>query len=300
MARQTIVITKGVGTALARSGAYSQYMDSIRKYQMLSFEEERRLLETYRTTTSEEEKCRVRNILLEANQRFIAAAAKQYSGNDTELFLDLVNESNIGFIEAIDNYDPEKVYNETKLYSWAAWYIRRACNTYLIDYGSMIRQSNKHITFHKLAKIKNLLTQEYEREPTDEELTEYISTHYKNLIRKSEDVMKMNITSIDAETADEPNSTLHIYEEVTANQNDCERECENAYQHRLIELVLKSMPEQERDIICLSYGFNEDGIDYSVEMIAEKLGCTHERVRQLKNRALQRMAAKIKFAKRKI
>lgn len=296
-----ININYGGTTAVTRSEVYNLYVADTRSYKLLSQEEEKKLLKEYTTITDNERKIEIRNTLLNANQRFVIAAAKQYANGDTNVFLDMISEATLGFIEAIERYDFNKVKGDKKLISWAAFYIRRQCNSYLINYRSMIYQSNSHATYHKLAKARSVLSQKLGREATDEEVAEYLVASGLP-IKDIRDVRKMTVSSIDISTSDEDefNPSLADFNSSTANNNSYERTVDKSYASEIVYAVLKTLSERDREIIKMLYGLNDENIEYPYEAIAEKMGFSKERIRQIHMDALKKMAVKIKAKKIKV
>lgn len=298
------IINIGYGglTILYRSDAYNAYTNSIRGFDLIPQEEEEKLLKEYISSDDKERKIEIRNKLLEANQRFIMAAAKQYANSDVNLFLDMVNEANMAFIEAIECYDFKKTKKGARLCSWAAYYIRRACNFYLINHGQLVRQSNNHLTYHKLASARNRLSQKLEREATDEEVMEYLAKECKAPIKDVRDVRKMTVSSVDMNYDDEDNFNPSIvdFNNATSNLNVCEKNTEQSYVSTLVKSALSVLSERDQKIIRMLYGLNEDGIEYCADTVAERFGFTAERIRQIHNAALKKMSSKVKRVKAKV
>lgn len=293
-----ININSGMSTAFARSEGYTSYTNDVRKYKVLSQEEEQVLLAEYLETKSESRKIEIRNILICANQRFIIAAAKQYAQRDTELFLNLIGEANIAFAEAIEKYDPSKMNKKDgKLCSWAAWFVRRNINIYLYQNNSMVRQTNNSLTHFRLAKIRSTLSQQLEREPTDEEVAEYLRNEHGVDIQNASDVTSIRVSSVDfiKDDDDSFNPTFAAFNDLTASNNNSEREEEKDYAHTLIKLGMACLSEKERQVIQMLYGLNGEFLEASTDTVAKKLGYTTERIRQIHVAALKKMASKIRL-----
>ena len=285
-----INIHSGLHTAVERTEAYKALIENIRKIPQLQPEQERRILEEYLSTTDNNRKIELRNILINANQTFVLAAVKQYCGNNVEVLLDLIGEANIGFIEAIEDYNPTKTKKDGKLISWAAFYIRRAINQYLCR-RSLVRQSNNAVMHHKLSKARSILIQRFQREPTEEELVEYLSKEENIAVQDIRDVVKMNISSVDIGVDDdEYNSTLAVFNSATAYSNSVENLIENDYTNVLVKKSLKTLSERDRQIIEMLYGLGEYCISYSYEVVAKQFNFSEERIRQIHINALKTMA----------
>lgn len=285
-------------THIDRTEAYMMYEREARKRPLLSAEEEAELMERYCNSTSSSEKTQIRNKIIEHNQRFIIAAAKQYANQDIELFLNLVNEANIGFIEAFESYDITKTQGKGRILSWAVFYIRRAINRYLIDNVHMIKQSNKFVLYHKLAKAKATLAQRLSREASDEEIIEYLRKEQGIEINDVRDVARMTISSVDAFSDDEDtfNPTLAEFNSATGVTNSVENLTEHDYTHTLVKRAISVLNDKERAICEMLYGLNDNGIEYSMDVVAEHFGYSRERIRQIQQKCLKKMAITLKRA----
>lgn len=296
-----INIGYGGNTAVTRSEAYNAYVASIRTYKVLPQEEEEKLLREYTSISDEKRKIEIRNILLNANQRFVITAAKQYANGDTNIFLDMISEANLGFIEAIENYDFAKKRGK-KLFSWAAWYVRRQCNLYLINHRSMVYQSNSHATYHKLAKARSFLSQKLGRDASDEEVKDFLIEN-GTIIKDVRDVRRVTVSSIDSTASvdeDDFNQSLAEFNTATAENNSFERDTEKAYASTMIQSALSTLKDRDREIIEMLYGLNDENIEYSNEAVADRFGFTPERIRQIHSAALKKMAKKAKMMKKKM
>lgn len=284
-------------TYLERSRLFVSYMTDIKKIPLLSRDEEKTLLKQYQNSSSKEEKIKIRNKLLKHNQLFIASTAKRYANNDIDAFLDLIGEINLGFIEAIDTYDLTK---DTKLISWASFYLRRAANSYNMR-RSMVRIPYNDILYTHYADARNTLMQEKGREVTNEEIFEYL-TQVKNLpITDVNDVRQLQVNSIDETYQDEENfnTVLTEYNTATSSLNDSEKKSDEYDKKIMINLAMNCLNEQEREIIQLSYGLNGEAFENTLETIASKFDCSSERIRQIRLKALKKLEKKlIKYSKK--
>lgn len=291
-----INITSGLSTAFTRSEAYNAYTNDVRGYKVLSPEEEQKLLKEYVSCKNEKRKLEIRDALLLANQRFIIAAAKQYCQRDTELFLNLLGEANIGFIEAIEKYDFKKIKHDVRLYSWAAWFVRRQINIYMYNQNPMVKQSNNSITHYRLVKVRNTLSQELQREPSEEEVLEYLQKEHDVDIKDVRDVINVRVSSVDTYSDDDEafNPTLAAFNDATASNNSVEKIDEQNHTKMLIKKGLSGLSEKEKQVIIMMYGLEAPYIESSMSTIASKFGFSEERIRQLHIAALKKMALKIK------
>lgn len=295
MAQHIINIQQGANSIITHEGSFAAYLSNIRKYNVMDKETEKKLLLEYTTTDDEERKIEIRNLLLTANQRFVISAAKQFANRNLELLMELIGVANLGFIEALEKFDMSKFKQDGKLFSWAAWYVRREINEFIRNYGSLIRPTNSSLTHYKMARIKAELTQKLEREPTEDEIIEYLSMDEKNTVKDSNDVLKIRVNSINiCEDEEERNDTLYAFNDATANMSNVENTVNNDYNKELIKRGFSALTEKEQEIISMLYGLNDDNdIPASVDTVAEKFEYTHERIRQIHVKALKKMASKI-------
>lgn len=232
----------------------------------------------------------IRNHIILCNQRLVIAAAKNYS--NTETLTDYINESNFGLMQAIDKYDVSK---GTKFATYAMWYILRAINTYKYGEAEMVKKSNLNKTFHILAKAKNKFMQEYEREPTTEELLELLNNTYGKDIRDKNDLLDVNYASIDVDTSDDETfngNDIIAYNRTSASHNDYEKVEKNEFNSMLISSLLNVLTPREKQIIQMRFGmYDDNGLhrEYELKEISEKLGITSERVRQLEIGAMNKL-----------
>ena len=280
-----------------RSESTIRYFNDIKDFPILSKKEENELLYKVHNGT-EKEATNARNKLISCNQRFVVASAKRQMTPGIEL-VDLVNEANIGLMEAIDKFDPNK---NSKLLSYAAYYIKRNIDQFKINYGKIVRKKNGERIYHHVAKVRSYLTQKLEREPTTEEISSLLNKKYGINIKNNGDVNEIRLTRIDNSNENEDNnesSQMDIYEfnRNTANGIEFNNEINNEYNSYKSLLLLKCLNKRESEIIRFIYGIdNNDIIDddkskgkYNYEIISKKYGLTKERVRQIHKESLQKM-----------
>lgn len=262
-----------------RTDTLIRYYDDIRRYQLLSLEEEIELF-TLLKNGNEDEKKYARSKIIVSNQRFVVAIAKKFGTNDN--ILDLISEGNIGLMEAIDKFDLTK---GVKFSTFAVWYIRRAINMYNINHGALVTKSNISKTYHVISQATNKFIQREYRQPTLDELKEILVNEYKVDIKDVIDVLETRIISIDNEPDDSDDNTnmedVVIYRSNSANNNIYEKNIDNDFNKELITSMLNQLSSREQEIIKLIFGIGYDR-EYELQEVAEKVGLTTERVRQLK------------------
>ncbi|MEZ5013718.1 MAG: sigma-70 family RNA polymerase sigma factor [Chitinophagales bacterium] len=221
--------------------------------------------------------------LVKANLRFVVSVAKQYQHNGLSLN-DLINEGNVGLVKAAQKFDETKGF---KFISYAVWWIRQSIMQALAEQSRLVRLPlNKVGSLSKINKAFSELEQKYEREPTSEELAEVLELAPEE-IKNTLSVSTRHV-SVDAPFDDGENSSLL---DVLENR-DTERTDEKLdYTHSLkveTERTLATLTERERDVIKLFFGI---GVPYAMtlEDIGEEFGLTRERVRQIKDNAINKL-----------
>lgn len=274
-----------------RTETLMRYYEDIRRYDVLSKEEEIALFDML-NNGSKIEKETAKEKLINCNQRFVVAVAKRFATNDN--ILDLINEGNLGLIEALNEFDSSK---GVKFTTWAVWYIRRAINLYCINYGTIVRKTNLSQTYHVVSQATNKFIQQEYRQPTLEELAEILKEDYEVDIKNLNDIIETKVSSIDEgfNTDDDGSNIgeMTLYNAYSASANDYERISANDFNNKLISNMLLKLPEREREIIKMVFGIGYDR-EYELQEIAPKVGLTIERVRQLKSEILGRLKKEYK------
>jgi RNA polymerase primary sigma factor len=257
------------------------YLREIGKIPLLSNDEEmelaKRVLEGDR---------RAKDRMAEANMRLVVSIAKRYSGRGMDL-LDLIQEGNTGLLRAVDKFNPEKGF---KFSTYATWWIRQAITRAIADQARTIRIPVHMVeTINKLMRTQRKMTQELNREPSNEELAKAMDMD----VEKIEHIMKIkqDIASLDAgigRDGDEgEDSTLgdFIEDEDTATPE------ESASMQLLKEKVreaLSSLSDRERKILEMRFGL--DGTkSHTLEEVGLEFAVTRERIRQIEAKALMKL-----------
>lgn len=271
---------------LDRTATIKRYFEDIRKYDILTKEEEMILLKTYKEGNPIE-KQKAKEQLINSNQRFVVAVAKRFGTNDN--VLDLINEGNLALIEALESYD---ITQGVRFMSWAVWFIRRAMNMYNVDYGTIVKKSNHAKTYHLISKATNDFVQREHREPTSEELFELLNSKYNANLRDFKDVTPTRIDSIDESFGSEDDDTnlgdIALYNSYSASSNGYEKDVNDDYMHNMITSLLSILTPREQTIIKMAFGIDSYR-EYENHEIAEEVGLTTERVRQMKASIIERL-----------
>jgi len=174
-----------------RGSILESYLTEIRKYPLLKTEEEIELF--YKIKNGDE---KARETLINCNQRFVFAIAKRYC--NSEKVMDLINEGNIGLIDAIDRFDPTK---GIRFLSYAVWYIRRSIVYYLMNDNVMIKKTNYSKCNGKINSIKNKYFCENGYMPSDDEIVEMMKNEFDiNIVDKSDIFEEEFVTAINQES----------------------------------------------------------------------------------------------------
>jgi RNA polymerase primary sigma factor len=221
--------------------------------------------------------------LVKANLRFVVSVAKQYHHSKVPLN-DLINEGNLGLIKAARMFDETKGF---KFISYAVWWIRQSIMQALADHSRLVRiPANKIGELSKLNQATSIIEQRFEREPTHEELAEYLGISVDDI--KSANTASIRQSSLDAPFEEGEEGTLL---DVLRNPDSsaADKSLENIDSLKIeLKRLLSTLSDRESEIICRFFGLNCD-YNQSLEDIAEDLGLTRERVRQIKENALKKL-----------
>ncbi len=221
--------------------------------------------------------------LTKANLRFVVSVAKQYQNQGLSLS-DLINEGNLGLIKAAQRFDETRGF---KFISYAVWWIRQSILQALAEQSRIVRLPlNKVGSLNKINKAFSELEQEYEREPSSEELAELLEIPTEE-VETTLGVAARHV-SMDAPFVEgEDNSLLDVLENSGTPNTDKSLEY-NESLSREINRSLSTLTDRQCDVIKLYFGI---GIEHpmSLEDIGEKFGLTRERVRQIKDKAINKL-----------
>ncbi|HEU4966250.1 MAG TPA: RNA polymerase sigma factor RpoD [Candidatus Saccharimonadales bacterium] len=254
------------------------YLREIGKIPLLSGDEELELAK--RVSAGDKE---AKDKMAEANMRLVVSIAKRYVGRGLDL-LDLIQEGNTGLLRAVEKFDPDKGF---KFSTYATWWIRQAITRAIADQARTIRIPVHMVeTINKLLRTQRRLTQELNREPTNEEIAGAMDIE----VDKVEHIMKIkqDISSLDASIRDnEDDSVLADFIE----DEDTVTPEESATSQLLKEQVkdmLNVLTEREQKIIRLRFGL-EDGKSHTLEEVGSEFQVTRERIRQIEAKALAKL-----------
>jgi RNA polymerase primary sigma factor len=221
--------------------------------------------------------------LTKANLRFVVSVAKQYQNQGLTL-PDLINEGNLGLIKAAKRFDETRGF---KFISYAVWWIRQSILQALAEQSRIVRLPlNKVGLTNRISKAFSQLEQEYEREPTAEEIAYLLDLETEEVAASISSAARH--ISIDQPFADgEEGSMLDVLENPNTDSTDMYHSFKVSLTAE-IERSLNTLTERQKDVICFFFGI---GVDHplSLEDIGERYSLTRERVRQIKDKALTKL-----------
>lgn len=260
------------------SQSLERYFQEINKIDLLTPEEE---VELARRIRQGDEQALEK--LTKANLRFVVSVAKQYQNSRLSLN-DLINEGNLGLVKAAKKFDETRGF---KFISYAVWWIRQSILQALADQSRIVRLPlNKTGALNKINRVFAELEQEYQREPTDQELASVLDMEVKEIHSTLRAGSRQ--VSVDAPFNDgESNSLLDVLENTNTETTDRSM----VYQDSLrveTERALSCLSERECQVIKMFFGISGNH-PMSLEQIGETLDLTRERVRQIKEKAIKKL-----------
>jgi len=253
------------------------YLKEIGRISLLSLEEEQAL--SRRVAAGDEE---AKKILAESNLRLVVSIAKRYVGRGL-LFLDLIQEGNIGLMKAVEKFDYDKGY---KFSTYATWWIRQAITRALADQARTIRVPVHMVeTINKMARIERQMTLELNREPTDAELSKKMGIS----IDKIAEIKKIRQEPVSLETPVGEEDDTHLGD-FLADERTMSPEEFATYEILKDELrqVLDTLTVREKEVLELRFGLF-DGSSHTLEEVGKRFKVTRERIRQIEAKALRKL-----------
>ncbi len=253
------------------------YLKEIGKVKLLTAEEE---IELAQRMEEGDEYAKQR--LAEANLRLVVSIAKRYVGRGM-LFLDLIQEGNLGLIKAVEKFDYRKGF---KFSTYATWWIRQAITRAIADQARTIRIPVHMVeTINKLVRVSRQLLQELGREPTPEEIAERMEIP----VERVREIMKISQEPVSLETpiGEEEDSHLGDFIQDDNVPVPADAAAYTLLKEQLIE-VLGTLTEREQKVLTLRFGL-EDGRARTLEEVGREFNVTRERIRQIEAKALRKL-----------
>jgi len=269
-------ITKSITNRESQS--LEKYLQEIGKVELISPEEEVKL--AIRIKQGDQ---RALDKLTKANLRFVVSVAKQYQNQGLTL-PDLINEGNLGLIKAAQRFDETRGF---KFISYAVWWIRQSILQALAEQSRIVRLPlNKVGLTNRIQKAYSQLEQEFEREPSAEELAEMLELDVEE-VSSTLGIGGRHI-SVDTPLSEgEDNTLIDVLENPNAERAELNIEHKESLKQE-IDRSLKTLTERQKEVICFFFGI---GVDHpmSLEDIGERFNLTRERVRQIKDKAITKL-----------
>ena len=253
------------------------YLKEIGKVSLLSADEE---IELAKRMEKGDEAAKKR--LAEANLRLVVSIAKRYVGRGM-LFLDLIQEGNLGLIKAVEKFDYRKGY---KFSTYATWWIRQAITRAIADQARTIRIPVHMVeTINKLIRVSRQLLQELGREPTPEEIAEEMDMP----VDRVREILKISQEPVSLETPIGEEEDSHLGDFIPDDNMPVPADAAafTLLKEQLVE-VLDTLTEREKKVLTLRFGL-EDGRARTLEEVGKEFNVTRERIRQIEVKALRKL-----------
>ncbi|HUM97817.1 MAG TPA: RNA polymerase sigma factor RpoD/SigA [Chitinophagaceae bacterium] len=260
------------------SQSLEKYLQEIGKVELISAEEEVRL-----ATLIKQGDQKALDRLTKANLRFVVSVAKQYQNQGLSL-PDLINEGNLGLIKAAQRFDETRGF---KFISYGVWWIRQSILQALAEQARIVRLPlNKVGMTNRIQKAFSQLEQQFEREPSAEELAEALQMDIEE-VTATLGINARHVSMDSPLSEGEENTLIDVMENPNADRTDGELVHNDSLKIE-IDRSLKTLTERQKEVICYFFGI---GVDHplSLEDIGERFSLTRERVRQIKDKAITKL-----------
>lgn len=276
MSMRQLKITKSITNRESQS--LEKYLQEIGKVELISPEEEVRLARRIKQGDQT-----ALDKLTKANLRFVVSVAKQYQNQGLSL-PDLINEGNLGLIKAAQRFDETRGF---KFISYAVWWIRQSILQALAEQSRIVRLPlNKVGLTNKIQKAFSQLEQEFEREPSPEELAELLELETDE-VSATLGIAARHVSMDTPLSEGEDNTLVDVLENPNAERANTNIEHTESLKQE-IERSMKMLTDRQKEVICYFFGI---GVDHpmSLEDIGDKFNLTRERVRQIKDKAITKL-----------
>ncbi len=261
------------------SSSLDKYLNEVARFKLLTPDEEAVLA---RRIHSGDQKAL--EILVHANLRFVVSVAKHYQNMGLTL-PDLINEGNLGLIKAAERFDETKGF---RFISYAVWWVRQAILKALADHARIVRIPENIVGYYtQIIKAFTKLEQDYQREPTPDEIGEMIDLH-TDLVDKVLNSTTSHV-SLDAPLKEDESSEISLYDILMINDtHNPDKSLIDKSLKKDIARVLGTLSNREAEILRLHFGLNGINV-HTMEEIGIKLALSIERVRQIRKKALMKL-----------
>ena len=276
MSMRQLKISKSITNR--ESESLEKYLQEIGRVELITPEEEASLARLIKQGDQ-----KALDKLTKANLRFVVSVAKQYQNQGLTL-PDLINEGNLGLIKAAQRFDETRGF---KFISYGVWWIRQSIMQALAEQSRIVRLPlNKVGLTNRISRAFSHLEQEYERAPTTEELAKYLDVEIDE-ISATMSVAARHV-SMDSPLGDGDENTLM---DVLVNNNADSADKQIMFNDSLVQEIQRSLSlltPRQKEVICCIYGIGVDE-PVTLEELGERYGLTRERVRQIKDKALEKL-----------
>ena len=276
MSMRQLKISKS--TTNRESQSLEKYLQEIGKVELITAEEEVKL-----ATLIKQGDQKALDRLTKANLRFVVSVAKQYQNQGLSL-PDLINEGNLGLIKAAQRFDETRGF---KFISYGVWWIRQSILQALAEQARIVRLPlNKVGMTNRIQKAYSQLEQQFEREPSAEELAEVLQMDIEE-VTATLGINARHVSMDSPLSEGEENTLIDVLENPNADSTDGELIHNDSLKIE-IDRSLKTLTERQKEVICYFFGI---GVDHplSLEDIGERFSLTRERVRQIKDKAITKL-----------
>jgi RNA polymerase primary sigma factor len=276
MSMRQLKITKSITNRESQS--LEKYLQEIGKVELITPEEEVKLAVLIKQGNQP-----ALDKLTKANLRFVVSVAKQYQNQGLSL-PDLINEGNLGLIKAAQRFDETRGF---KFISYAVWWIRQSILQALAEQSRIVRLPlNKVGLTNRIQKAYSTLEQEFEREPSAEELAELLELDIEE-VSSTLGIAARHVSMDTPLSEGEENTLIDVLENPNAERAETNIEHKESLKQE-IDRSLRTLTERQKEVICFFFGI---GVDHpmSLEDIGERFNLTRERVRQIKDKAITKL-----------
>jgi len=268
-----------LGGEVRVNDSVKMYLKEIGKYDLLKAEDEPILAQ--RILAGDEE---AKETLINANLRLVVNIAKHYVGRGM-LFLDLIQEGNLGLMKAVDKFDYTKGY---KFSTYATWWIRQAITRAIADQARTIRIPVHMVeTINKMTRVQRQLIQDLGREPTAEEISESMGGDLSPKRIREIQRIAMEPVSLETPIGEEDDSHLGDFIEDKENESPVDYTTKELLKEELYT-ILKDLNDRDEEILRLRYGL-DDNHPRTLEEVGKRFGVTRERIRQIEAKAIKKL-----------